>query len=559
MSATDSTRASGHVAGEPFSPLAVAAIVVAAFAVLVAAAVVITTVSDSGDGAAGVPIEAPAGAGGPGGAGGAGGESAATLPDPVETDEEVVPTGRVAYVTADGRVLTAMGAEEPVEVAQDAAIGEADLGSVQIAPTGDLVAYVREDGALVALAVSGGEPLVLATDVALDAVGKGPVISWDPTGAQLSYLAVGTEDMARPRPTTPPPLSSDNVFRVPLPEGVLGNVVKVVDRTGAPIATIGDPSTRSMVGIATSQSDDLMILESVAPDTGAPYTLALASAGAPEEIPTVLSADDPSFSPDGNFVIAVGPDKSGQELLRVETDQLSRTTLVSTDRVCNPAVSPDSSRIVYGTGEDCSRLHLISSRGGQPVDITPPARPGDASFAAGALGWTAEGRFVTFADCRSTSGPVRCGGNVTFLDPDQRLVLEGPEASTVAPIRQPLLQDLQLDLVMEGPLRYERSFPIDASAQGDLTEVDEATGRVDMSLTDGDRAVRLELQVQDGADFATGRLSLSDPEQGIERSFLILGTPSVLGVRVASLSGMWISTDDLPFASGEFRLAIRRR
>ena len=66
-------------------------------------------------------------------------------------------------------------------------------------------------------------------------------------------------------------------------------------------------------------------------------------------------------------------------------------------------------------------------------------------------------------------------------------------------------------------------------------------------------------ELQEGADFATGRLSLSDPEKGIERSFLILGTPSVLGVRVASLSGMWISTDDLPFASGEFRLAVRRR
>ena len=553
MSATDSTRAGGHVAGEPFSPLAIAAIVAAVFAVLVAAAVVITTVSDSGEGASeGVPIDPPAASGDQAAA-------AATLPDPGEADEEIVPTGRVAYVTSDGRVLTGVGAEAPVQIAADAAIGEADLGAVQIAPTGDLVAYVRADGALVALPVSGGEPLVLATDVALDQVGKGPVMSWDPTGAHISYLAVGTQDMARPRPETPPPLSNENVYRVPLPEGVIGNAVKVVDRTGAPLATIGDPTTRSMVGIATSQSDDLMILESVAPDTGEPYTLALASSGATEEIPTILSADDPSFSPDGNFVIAVGPDKSGQELMRVETDQLSRTTLVSADRVCNPAVSPDSSRIVYGTGKGCSRLHLISSRGGQPVDITPPARPGDASFAAGALGWTAEGRFVTFADCRSTSGPVRCGGNVTFLDPDQRLVLEGPQASTVAPVRQPLLQDLQLDLVMEGPLRYEHSFRIDAAVQGDLTEVDESTGRVDMSLTDGDRALRLELQIQDGADFATGRLSLSDPEQGIERSFLILGTPSVLGVRVASLSGMWVSTDDLPFASGEFRLAVRRR
>src|SRR5690606_17946756 len=123
----------------------------------------------------------------------------------------------------------------------------------------------------------------------------------------------------------------------------------------------GDPTTRSMVGVVSSLSDDLMIVESVAPDTGRPYTLALATSGSSEELPTLLSADDPAFAPDGNFVVAVGPDKGGQELVRIETDALSRATLVSTDRICNPSISPDSTRIVYGTGEGCSKLHLISS------------------------------------------------------------------------------------------------------------------------------------------------------------------------------------------------------
>ena len=88
-----------------------------------------------------------------------------------------------------------------------------------------------------------------------------------------------------PRPEEPPPLSDpDQVFRVPLPEGVLGNVVRVVERTGEQIATIGDPSTRSMVGIAASITDDLLILESVAPDTLEPYTLMLATFGTPRGI-----------------------------------------------------------------------------------------------------------------------------------------------------------------------------------------------------------------------------------------------------------------------------------
>lgn len=556
MSVRESTRsprpgASAHDVGTPVSGWTIAAAVLAVLAVLAAVAVVVVSVTDDG-GRAGAPIESP---------------SATDEPAPVEPPlaalpeevEAVDPSGRVAYVTADGRLLLGTGAEAPVELAADAAVGAADIGAAEVAPTADLVAYVREDGALVALPAGGGAPTVLAADVALDALGGGSVLAWDPTGSQVAYIAEGTEDMALPRPETPQPLSGPDVFRVPLPTGVVGNVVKVVDRTGVEVNRIGDPTTRSMVSVTTSQSDDLMILESVAPDTGQPYTLLLATSGSPDELPTVLSADDPAFAPDGSFVVAVGPDKGGRELLRIETDQLARTTLVSTDRICHPTVSPDSTRIVYGTGEDCSKLHLVSSRGGQPVDITPPARPGDASFAAGGLGWTPEGRFVTFADCRSTDGPLRCGGPVTFLDPDRRHTIAGPEASTVAPVRQPLLQDLQLDLVLRGPLTYDGTFPVDTEAEGETRQLGEDTGLADLQLVDGERELRVEVQVERGVDFAAGRLTVRDPEAGVDRSLLVLGTPSIIGIRVVSLTGMWVTTDDLPFASGEFRLALRRR
>lgn len=487
-----------------------------------------------------------------------------SAPGTEPSDEPVLPSGRVAYLDGQGRVLLGSGAEPPVEVASGAALDESGLGSVAIAPTADVLAYVRSDGALVLVPLgvldgAAGEPRVLATDVALDEVGSARAIGWDATGSRLAYLAVGTEQMAEPRPAEPPPLSAaTGVFRAPLPEGALGNVVKVVDRDGVELNRIGDPSLRSMVGLVVSASDDLMLLESVAPDTGLPYTLALASLEADSELPTVLSADDPAFSPDGNFVVAVGSGQERNDLLRIATDSLARASLVIEDRICSPSVSPDGTRIAYAAGPGCSRLKLISSRGGTAIDITPQTGPGERSFGTGALGWTAEGRYITFSDCVATDGPVRCSGPVTFLEPDQRRAIEGPDASTVAPYLRPLLQDLQLDLVMSGPLDYEVSHTLTSEAEGSFQSLEGGAGRVDVEIVDGEQLVGLELQVGDSNDFATGRLTVVDPAAGIDRSFLIVATPVVIGTRVVSLSGMWVSTDELPVLSGQFRLGVRR-
>jgi hypothetical protein len=174
------------------------------------------------------------------------------------------------------------------------------------------------------------------------------------------------------------------------------------------------------------------------------------------------------------------------------------------------------------------------------------------------LSWTADGRFIAFADCRSTDGPVTCGGPVTFLDPDRLVVVPGTIATTVATVTRPLLGDLRLTVVLAGPIEYVGTFPVDAESEGELVEVDGSTSNLNLDLVNGDQELSLDLQVAQGSQFVTGQMTLIDPSKGINRSFTVLGTASVIGLRVASVSGIWISTDDLPFVSGKFRIGLRR-
>ena len=97
--------------------------------------------------------------------------------EPAEESPNVAVSGPVAYVSRDGLLLVGDGAGEPAALAADAAVGDSGLGSVAIAPTGDVVAYVRSDGALVMvdLPIGGAAdpPVVLATDASLSDLGAG--------------------------------------------------------------------------------------------------------------------------------------------------------------------------------------------------------------------------------------------------------------------------------------------------------------------------------------------------------------------------------------------------
>lgn len=461
----------------------------------------------------------------------------------------------VAYISSDGNVWLGSGNQAPAQLGAGAALGANGQGAVSISPAGDAVAYVRDDAAVVLADPNGGPERVIATDAALDAVGGAPVLAWDGTGKTVAYVAVGTDADVQ-ETTTQPRNDNANSFLTQLPTGTLGNVLRLVDTDGALLSSAGDPALRDIFGVATSLTDPVVMVQSRIPGTPDRYTLALAGAGT-ELAPTPVGADDPAFSPDGAFVVAVGPAKGRAEMIRADLSDLSRVVIARDDDICAPAVSPDSTRVVFGSGPDCSRLSVVSSSGGPTFDITPSESPDTASFGVAQLGWSSDGRFVTFPRCEGTGDELDCDGTSWFVEPDTGRVLEGPGAVTVAPIERALIQDIFLDFQMRGPLEASASFPISAEIQGALTETDSGE-YLEAELTDGTVAMSVKFAAAENG-FVTGTLTLDDPDSGVDRTFTVLARTSLLGLRIVSLSGIWMSTNDLPFATGEFNMAIRRR
>lgn len=476
--------------------------------------------------------------------------------DPPRTGAQSLPSGTVAYVSADRRVLLGSGNDEPLEVGALAAFGPNGQAAVAISPTGEAVAYVRADGSLAVVNADGTGTRVLATDVALDAIGEAPVLAWDGTGDQIAYVAKGTEAQVADASTRPRSKASGSNL-APLPDGPLGNVLATVDVASGRTQTAGDPSLRSVFGIAVSLTDPVIVVQTAIPGSTDRYTLAIATAGSNDFSPTPFSADDPDFSPDGAFLVYSGPAKGRREITRVDLSTLAVDVLTTDDSVCSPVVSPDSTRIVYGGGPDCSRLMLVSAEGGRSFDITPLDAPDTASFGEAALGWTSDGRFVTFPDCTGSGEALRCGGPSVFLEPDSGRVLEGPDAVTVAPIRRTLIQDIWVDFTMGGPAEVQQSFPISAETEGALTD----TGSTDVlgaTLNNGTAVLDVSLTASEEG-FVTGTITVDDPTSGVDRTFAVLARTSLLGLRIVSMNGIWMSTNDLPFATGQFTMAIRRR
>ncbi len=200
---------------------------------------------------------------------------------------------------------------------------------------------------------------------------------------------------------------------------------------------------------------------------------------------------------------------------------------------------------------------LVSSSGGRSFDITPLDAPDTSSFGIAELGWTTDGRFVTFPNCDSRGGQVSCSGPSNFIEPDTGRVLSGPNAVTVAPIAKTAHPGRVPGLRHAWPARAQPLVPHQRRDPG-RADRDRQRGvpggharrRTDRDDVPPDRG-RERLRHRHG--------EVDDPESGINRTFTLLARGNLLGARILSASGIWMSINDLPFATGEFTMAIRRR
>ena len=115
-----------------------------------------------------------------------------------------------------------------------------------------------------------------------------------------------------------------------------------------------------------------------------------------------------------------------------------------------------------------------------------------------------------------------------------------------------------LDVSVRGRQEFRASFRIDVDTQATLTQVTE-DGRISGSLTDAGGQLDLDLATREGGPFVTGRIAVVDAATGTQRTLTVLGRLNAVGLRVFGISGIWMTTDEVPFASGKFDLAVRRR
>lgn len=120
--------------------------------------------------------------------------------------------------------------------------------------------------------------------------------------------------------------------------------------------------------------------------------------------PTLLAenATDPSFSPDGAWIVyhSAAPDKAGLRIMRSDGSGDKALTSISSDR--NPRISPDGTKILY-SNVDNNTLHVINLDGSGRRDIGSGKYPD----------WSPDGSQIVFQGC---VGGGRCGLIVANAD-----------------------------------------------------------------------------------------------------------------------------------------------
>ena len=471
--------------------------------------------------------------------------------EPPRTDDGGGP-GKIAYATSAGDVMVANSdGTEPVKIGGDAATnGEGLAPLAWRQPGSDAITYVRRDGALVVAPINGTAPTVLATDAVVPADASDRILGWDATGTFVIYLAE----------PTPGRVESRAISWATGDETASGGATLIAgDGSGEPInIAFGDPVNRRTRSQVVSPLDPVVYLDSVDPDTGAPYTAALVVPGGQDLLSSPFQLDDVMFSPDGRYVFAVSRSVRGvEQLVRMSLRDPTKSDLVfDNERVCAPSMSPDGRYLVFGAGPDCSQMWRLNSDGTDPTMLTSDVR--GATFAAGTFSWSLDSEIVSHPLCQDVGTEVSCGGPYLDVSVADGTVTQRAVAGNVVREHRALLRSVHVGIEITGAIEYSGKMQAAEKSLAEELEVNEGEGSHIVVIDEADAARRFELDVvrATGSNFVSGVIRVVD--SGFDESFSFIGQLTPYSLGYAKLNGVWTRSESVPLTSGLVEITLER-
>ncbi len=185
-----------------------------------------------------------------------------------------------------------------------------------------------------------------------------------------------------PRGTVLAIQESDGIPRPVLIDAATGARTDVAAPEGAVFPGPADPRGTHLLLVATAETevDHREALLLMPRDGGEPKVLA----------PQAEMLRNPSFSPDGSFIVFESSAESFRDLYRVERDGSGLVRLTDAPHGSfEPQISPDGRRIVFGSSRDGNaEIYVMNADGSEPTRLTE-SREDDTR-----PGWLPDGRIA---------------------------------------------------------------------------------------------------------------------------------------------------------------------
>jgi len=398
-----------------------------------------------------------------------------------------------------------------------------------------VVAYVRDDRALVLASTDGSEaPVIAATDAVVTPDATEKIRSFELTGSAIAYLRAG-------------------------PNGAAEAAVAIYDGPSkGKIVPLTDPTSRIPTEFRFSPLDPVLYLQSLNADTGLPLPAAVVDPFNHTPFPSRISVRDAVFSPDGADVYGV-VELGESQIIGLDMVSGDVEILRDQDRICNPEPSPDGNRIAYGAGRTCNELWVMRSDGSGAKRIAKLS--GRNTFEAGQLSWSLDGTIVSHPACRAgTDGAVSCGGAYIDVDVPTGKVIRRADAGSVLREFRPLIKPLKSTIEMRGPVKYQGGMVVRSQGAPQMFRLPRDTTVKVNAIDDRDerRSFDLNLLTTKDSLYVTGTLHIRDPKAKFDQEVFIFGQVLVQSYRHASLRAIWVQSSAMPFRTGILDLTVYR-